>query len=105
MEMRDRIKAVIKDRPDFSIRNIPLAAGMSDSMLSKFLAGRTDSMTIKNAEGLARALGVDPVWLIFGEGDPDEATSIADKIEALSEQHRQLICRLIDELPRTGTNG
>ena len=105
MGMRSRILAVLEAKPHLTIRGVSLAAGLSDSMLNKFLKGHTDSMTVKNAEALAMALGVDPVWLVFGEGDPDEASSIAGKIERLSEQNRQLIERLIDELPRTGTDG
>ena len=105
MSMRERIKAVIASKPDLSIRNVSLAAEMSDSMLNKFLSGRTESMTIRTAEKLAEALGVDAQWLIFGEGDPDRATDIAKKIEMLTEQQQQLIQRLIDELPRNGTTG
>ena len=62
-------------------------------------------MKIENAKAIANVLEVDPRWLIFGEGDPDAATSIADKIERLSEQQRELISKLIDEMPKTGTHG
>ena len=105
MDMRERIKYVIDATPGLSVRSVSLTAGLSDSMLHKFLKGGTDSMTIKTAEKLADALQVDPQWLIFGEGDPDIATDIAKKIESLSEHQRQLIQRLIDELPRNGTYG
>lgn len=105
MDMRDRIKGIIAANPDLSIRNASLAAGMSDSFLSKFLKGQTDSMTIRTAEKLADALGVDARWLIFGEGDPDQATDVAAQIERLSEEHRALVAQLVAQLGRTGTDG
>ena len=51
MGMRERIQSVIDNTPDVSVRSVSLAAGMSDSMLHKFLRGQTDSMTIKTADG------------------------------------------------------
>lgn len=105
MDMRDRIKAVIAANPGFSIRGISLAAGMSDSMLNKFLKGDTDSMTIKNAENLAQALGVDPIWLMRGEGDAARATDVAKQIERLSAEHQELVAQLVAQLGRTGTYG
>lgn len=105
MDMRERIKSIIDANPDLSIRNASLAAGMSDSFLSKFLKGQTDSMTIRTAEKLADALGVDPQWLIFGEGDPDRATDVAAQIERLSAAHQELVAQLVAQLGRTGTDG
>lgn len=86
-----------------SVRSVSLSAGLSDSMLHKFLTGQTDSLTIKTAEKLAEALGVDARWLIFGEGDPDQATDVAAKIKRLSDAQRELVDQLIDQLGRTGT--
>ena len=105
MDMRDRINAVIAANPTKTVRSVSLAAGLSDSMLSKFLKGSTDSMTIRNAEKLADALEVDAQWLIFGEGDPDQASNIADRIERLSAEHQALIDQLINQLGRNGTYG
>jgi len=105
MGMRQRIAATIEQRPGLSIRAASLAAGMSDSMLGKYLKGDTDSMTIKSAEKLADALGVDPRWLIFGEGDPEQATDVAAQIERLSDEHRALVAQLVAQLGRTGTDG
>lgn len=103
MDVRARINQIISETPGMSVRSVSLAAGLSDSMLQKFLSGQTDSMTIKTAEKLAEALHVDPRWLIFGEGEPDQATDVAAKIKRLSDAQRALVDQLIDQLGRTGT--
>jgi len=105
MDVRARINQIITDTPGLSVRSVSLAAGLSDSMLHKFLSGQTDSLTIKTAEKLADALNVDARWLIFGEGEPDQATDVADRISRLSEEHRQLVSQLVEQLARTGTYG
>ena len=105
MDVRDRINQIIAATPGLSVRSVSLAAGLSDSMLQKFLSGQTDSMTIKTAEKLAEALSVDAQWLVFGEGDPDRATDVAAKIERLSEEQRKIVNQLVDQLGRTGTHG
>lgn len=105
MDMRNRIKAVIAQNPDFTVRSISLAAGLSDSMLSKFLKGHTDSMTIKNAEKLADALNVDPQWLIFGEGSPERASSIDQLFRRIPEDQRDTAWRVLETFARTGTDG
>lgn len=103
--MRERIKAVIAEKPDLSVRNVSLAAGMSDSALNKFLNGSVDSITIRTAEKLAKALEVDARWLVFGEGDPEEARDIADAIEELSAANQELVRQLVAQLKRNGTTG
>lgn len=105
MDMRDRINAVIAEKPGLSVRSVSLAAGLSDGMLHKYLRGGTDSMTIRNAEKLAEALGVDPQWLIFGEGDQDRATDISRMIERIAEEDRAQVLRILATFARTGTDG
>ena len=103
--MRARILAVIEAKPELSVRNVSLTAGLSDSALGKFLKNSNEDMKIENAKAVAKALGVDPVWLIFGEGDPEEAADMTAKIERMAQHQRDLIKRLIDEMPRNGTYG
>jgi lambda repressor-like predicted transcriptional regulator len=43
MGMRERIKATIEAKPGLTVRSVSLAAGLSDSLLSKFLKGQNDS--------------------------------------------------------------
>lgn len=105
MDMRDRIMEVIAKHQDFSVRRISLAAGLSDSMLHKFLTGATDSMTIKNAEKLANALEVDPRWLIFGEGEADQASDITNLIRKIPPEWHDKAVAILEALARTGTGG
>jgi len=105
MGMRERIQSVIDNTQGLSVRSVSLAAGMSDSMLNKFLRGQTDSMTIKTAEKLAEALGVDFIWLAKGEGDSSRGADVANQIERLSIEHQELVAQLVAQLGRTGTYG
>lgn len=105
MDMRARIIAVIESKADMSVRKVSLAAGLSDSMLHKFLTGATDSITIKNAEKLATALKVDPRWLIFGEGDPEEASDIANLIRRIPPEWHDKAIAVLEAFARPGTHG
>lgn len=105
MDMRERITLIIEKRSDISVRGVSLAAGLSDSMLHKFLRGGTDSMTIRNAEKLADALSVDPRWLIFGEGTPERGADIANLFERIPEDQRDQAWRVLETFARTGTDG
>ena len=105
MDMRERILAVIAEKPEMTVRSVSLGAGMSDSMLNKFLKGHTESMTIKNAEKLAAALMVDPQWLIFGEGEPDLAGDIDGLFARIPPDQREQARRVLETFARTGTDG
>ena len=59
MDFRDRIKAVINERPELTVRKVSLEAGLSDSALHKLLTGSTKSPTLETLEKLAYALDVD----------------------------------------------
>jgi len=105
MGMRERIKATIEAKAGMSIRSVSLAAGLSDSLLSKFLKGDNDSMTIKTAEKLAAALEVDPIWLIFGEGDPDQAADLSALFRRIPSENQEQARRVLETFLRTGTDG
>ena len=68
MDIRSRIKETLDAKPDLSPRSVSLSAGLSDSMVHKFMTGATKSMTVDNLEKIAGALGVSARWLIFGDG-------------------------------------
>lgn len=76
MDIRARVWKVLDEHPEWSPRSISLAAGLSDSALTKFLnpnkPGGIKSMTLENMEKIAAALGVSTRWLIFGEDYPRE---------------------------------
>lgn len=105
MDIRERIKAVIDREPDMTVRSVSLAAGLSDSALHKFLTGATDSITLKTVDKLADALGVDPVWLAYGEGDPDLAADVGRLMERIPENRRSEALAILEVFARTGTDG
>jgi DNA-binding Xre family transcriptional regulator len=104
MDIRARIKAVIDAHPEMSVRNVSLAAGLSDSALHKFLTGAVQSLTLETVDKLAAALNVDPAWLAYGEGDPEAANDISDIWDRISERDRQRARRILEEFTRTGTD-
>lgn len=67
MDVRMRINQTLAGNAGLTIRGVSLEAGLSDSMLHKFMTGQTASMTVANLEKVADALGVNPRWLIFGD--------------------------------------
>lgn len=104
MDIRARIKAIIDSNPELTVRNVSLAAGLSDSALHKFLTGATQSLTLETVDKLAKALGVDPAWLAYGEGDPEPASDITDIWSKIAERDRQRARRILEEFTRTGTD-
>lgn len=105
MEMRERINSIIAANPNLSVRRVSLLAGLSDSMLQKFLRGGTNSMTIKTAKKLAKALEVDPQWLIFGEGSSDAATEIVLAAKEVPADQVLQAVKILRTFARTGTDG
>ena len=89
MDFRDRIKAVINERPELTVRKVSLEAGLSDSALHKLLTGSTKSPTLETLEKLAYALDVDARWLAYGEGDPERATDLGALIERMSQDDQE----------------
>lgn len=104
MDIRDRIRAVIEQSDDLTVRNVSLRAGLSDSALHKFLSGATNSMTLETVNNLAKALRVNPAWLAHGEGDPDEATPVEQIFERIPKERQALALRVLEDFARTGTD-
>lgn len=105
MDIRARIRSIIDENADMTVRSVSLAAGLSDSALHKFLTGATDSITLKTVDKLAEALGVDPMWLAYGEGSPERASNVSKLFDRMSEEDRATAIRLLESLARTGTEG
>ena len=105
MDMRERINSIIAANPDFSVRRVSLLAGLSDSMLQKFLRGGTNSMTIETAKKLAKALEVDPQWLIFGEGSSEAASEIVLAAKEVPADQVPQAVKILRTFARTGTDG
>lgn len=96
MDIRERIRSIIDANPEMSVRSVSLAAGLSDSMLHKFLNGGTDSITLKTVDMLAGALGVDARWLAYGEGEPEAAADIGDIWAKIAERDRGTAKRVLE---------
>lgn len=86
MDLRERIQQVIDATPGATYRKVSLDAGLSDSMLHKFMTGQTKSITVENVEAIAKALGVSLRHLMFGEPDIANVSYIWDHIP---EQRRK----------------
>lgn len=105
MDIRERIRWAIDQKPELTIRNVSLEAGLSDSALHKFLTSQTTDLKLGTVTKLAEALGVDPIWLAYGEGDPEPASDLGDIMRKLSEQDRATVYHLAERFARTGTDG
>lgn len=105
MDIRERIRWAIEQNPELTIRNVSLEAGLSDSALHKFLTNQTTDLKLNTVTKLAEALGVDPVWLAYGEGDPEPASDMGALLGKLNEQDRRTVRQLAERFARTGTDG
>lgn len=105
MDIRDRIRAVIEENPELTVRNVSLAAGLSDSALSKFLKGSVDSLTLKTVGKLADALDVDARWLAYGEGSPERMFDVGDLLSRIDESDMPRVKAILETFARTGTDG
>lgn len=109
MDIRARIQAVIDAKAELTVRNVSLAAGLSDSALHKFLTGATNSMTLETVDKIAEALGVDPAWLAHGVGDPDRAggvdSALQETWEDIAPDQRDQALKVLRTFRRTGTGG
>ena len=63
--MRDRLAQILQER-GLSARKVSLEAGLSDSLLQKFLTGQIKSLRTNTVEAIAGALDVSPQQLMFG---------------------------------------
>lgn len=88
MDFRDRIRSVIAEK-HLSVREVSLRAG-SDSMLSKVLnpekRGGIKSPTIDKLEDIARALGVAPGWLAYGDVSKLSEPALQEMVETAVEE-------------------
>ena len=88
-----------------TVRSVSLKAGLSDSMLNKFLKGRVQSLTLDTVDKVAAALEVDPRWLAYGEGDPEMASDLAALWRKIDKKARERARLVLEAFARTGTEG
>jgi transcriptional regulator with XRE-family HTH domain len=104
MDVRDRIRKILEER-GLTARGVSLEAGLSDSMLHKFLTGQTRSITVDNLEKLANALGVSLRYLMFGDRQDDNLHYIWDHIPRRQKDHALRVLRTFSDIPGDGTDG
>lgn len=99
MDIRDRIRQLLKEQ-DVTPRAISIKAGLSDSMLTKFLnpekRGGTRSMTIENLEKLAGAFEVNSRWLIFGDAPKLTDEKLVYIWERIAERQREQALKVLE---------
>lgn len=111
MDIRSRIRQVLAEHPDWTPSGISLKAGLSNSMLGKFLnpdgPGGIKSMTTDRLEAVAKALDVNPRWLMFGDYPKKVDPKIAyiwDRIPPTRQDQALAILETFAE-DGDGTNG
>lgn len=92
MDVRDRINSILEEK-GLSSREVSLKAGLSDSMLNKFLTHQTKSITVDNLEKIAKALEVSFRHLMFGDPDDEKLYYIMDRI---SQKRRAQAIRVLE---------
>lgn len=89
-----------RKRADISQQDLADAAGVRFQAISAWEVGRNKTVKSEFLAPLARALDVDLVWLLTGEGSPDRLHNalLEARISALSPEQQALITRLIESL-------
>lgn len=81
--LKDRLNLALK-RTGYKARYLAEKAGISESSVSQWRSGRVTNMDLEKGRSLAKALGVNFEWLMYGIGEPDftfEKTKDKDKDE------------------------
>ena len=98
--IRERLEGAVNLNPDMTYRKLSLLAGLSDSMIHKFMTGATQSMSIDTLINIAEVLNVDPRWLIFGDTRlRDSLASTWERISDSDKPRALAILRLFAESP------
>jgi len=94
MGVKENIRKIIDADPDLTVRNVSLAAGLSDSALHKFLTKPEQSMSVANLEKVADVLGVRTAELF------NEVSGLSD-----SDFERMIFAALQEVPPGTPLSG
>lgn len=70
LSLSERIAWILRTR-GLSVRQLALKATLSHTYVGALAKGARDNLTRASAEKLAAAAGVDPGWLMTGEGAPE----------------------------------
>lgn len=86
---------------------------LSRSAISQIMLGKTKSFSAENALKMAKALDINPYWLVLGEGSPEikasgtptaEATEAAEMIDQMPRSQRKLTLNIINQIMKPVEN-
>lgn len=86
---------------------------LSRSAISQIMLGKTKSFSAENALKMAKALDINPYWLVLGEGSPEikssgtptaEATEAAEMIDKMPRSQRKLTLNIINQIMKPVEN-
>ncbi len=105
----ERIRIAL-EKQGLSARAASLRAGLSHRFVSDLLDGSKKSLSVDNAEKLARVLDCSPEWLSFGRGEQEDTSdSDLDKVvniwSRLLESDRHQIADMAEFLDKRKSEG
>jgi len=99
----------------YNQKDVASVAGVTNAAVSKWETNGGKSMSALVALRLAKHLGVNPHWLVLGEGNPTDEVSAPDispkvlqlarRIDRLPQRIRDAVCDLLTALSPEGHNG
>lgn len=93
MDVRGRLRKII-DEKGLNPNKVSLAAGLSSSMVHKFLTEQTKSITVDNLEKVAEACGVSLRYLLYGD---EEQSNVVYWYDKLNERDQRRVLRLMED--------
>jgi transcriptional regulator with XRE-family HTH domain len=82
----ERLRRLRLDK-GFALMTLAMRVGLTEACLRQLETGRTREPRLCDGMRLADALGADPRYLAFGEGDPPPRTpDLAERVAALERR-------------------
>lgn len=94
MRMRRRFDE-LKETEGLTQAKLGEMLDVSQGAIGHWLSGRRSPDTLEAYERLAKALRVDPAWLLYGVDRDKEVFEAAQRLNNLSEERRKAIIALI----------
>jgi transcriptional regulator with XRE-family HTH domain len=77
----------LREAKGFALTTLAMRVGLTEACLRQLETGRTREPRLADGMRLADALGADPRYLVFGEGDPPPRTpDLVERVAAI-ERH------------------
>lgn len=94
LRMRRRFDE-LSDKEGLTQEKLGEMLGVTQGTVGHWLSGRRSPRTLEAYEGLAKALRVDPAWLLYGVDRDREVFEAAQRLNNLSDERRKAIIALI----------